>query len=343
MARALELANRPSRSLLPNPRVGTVIVWQNRIVGEGFHEGPGKPHAEVLAILDAIRNGFKRFSEASLYVNLEPCVHEEKRTTPCVPLLLEKGFKEIFVAHKDPNPQVAGRGIQKLRRGGIKVHVGLERDAALFLNQPFLKNQIMRLPYVRLKMAMTFDGKMATDNGQSHWITGKESRQLVHQLRSQVQGILTGKGTIEKDDPLLNIRLSKESAQEKLPIVICGKPKALEKSRVWKFHGPQKVVAFPSTTKILKVLSHCYEDLGLGDLLVEAGPQLCSSLLEADLADEIHLFYGRGFLGGRGTYSLGRQWAAKSLEKSKTFKILDAGLIGDDLHIKGVCRVLRTD
>jgi len=345
MKRALELANRPTHSLLPNPRVGAVIVWQNRLVGEGFHLGPGTPHAEAMAIIEARKNGFRKFKEAELFVNLEPCISRPgKRTPPCAPLLVSTKFAKVHIAHLDPHSKVSGKGVRFLKQAQIPVELGLLEEEAVMMNQAYIKNQTKRAAYVRLKLAMTFDGKMALDNGVSKWITGPESRQAVHELRAGADAILTTAKTIEVDNPRLNVRLAdsqKNPAALNRPILIWGRPKNLQKTKLYKIHGPENLFFSKPKESIQQFFKRIFVKGGVGDILVEAGPRFASALLAAKLVDEIHIFYGRGFIGGQGKHSLGRLWRPKSLVKSMGFTISDARLRGSDLHIKAYTHVFR--
>ncbi|MBI5410732.1 MAG: bifunctional diaminohydroxyphosphoribosylaminopyrimidine deaminase/5-amino-6-(5-phosphoribosylamino)uracil reductase RibD [Nitrospirae bacterium] len=203
MALALRLAARGRGATSPNPMVGAVIVAGNRIVGQGYHRRAGGPHAEILALQSA--GSLSR--SATLYVTLEPCCHEGKRTPPCVPALIESRLRRIVVAMRDPNPSVSGRGISLLRRAGIRVSVGCLRKEAEQLNEIYCHWMKTGRPYVLLKTAMTLDGKIATATGESRWITGTEARRDAHRLRSRVDAIMVGIGTVLHDDPRLTARL----------------------------------------------------------------------------------------------------------------------------------------
>lgn len=202
MKRALLLAARGLGTTSPNPAVGAVVVKEGRIVGEGYHERAGLPHAEVIAIDRAggLTEG------ATLYVTLEPCCHWG-RTPPCVDKIIKSGIARVVVAMVDPNPKVCGKGILALREAGIQVDVGLLNDEAMELNEGYRKHVLSGLPFVTVKYAMTLDGKIATRAGKSRWISGSESRRLVHSIRGQVDAVIVGVGTVLKDDPELSCRL----------------------------------------------------------------------------------------------------------------------------------------
>ncbi len=201
MRRALRLARRGRSWVAPNPMVGAVVVRDGEIVGEGYHQRFGGPHAEV----HALENAGERAKGADLYVTLEPCCHFGK-TPPCSNLVIEKGIKRVFAAIVDPNPLVNGRGLEQLRSAGLEVHVGLETEQARALNEFYLKKAATGKPWVTLKLAQTLDGRIATRTGHSQWITGPKARQMGHALRAMHDAILVGAGTVHADDPTLNVR-----------------------------------------------------------------------------------------------------------------------------------------
>ena len=205
MQRAIELAKKGVGFVNPNPMVGCVIVKDDIIIGEGYHEFYGGFHAERNALTKNVAD----FNGATLYVTLEPCCHHGK-TPPCTDIIIEKGIKKVVVGLLDPNPLVAGKGISILQNAGIEVVTGVKEDEIKELNKVFLKYIKTKRPYVLLKTAMTLDGKIASHTGDSKWITNEMSRQLVHKLRSELMGIVAGIGTVIADDPMLNCRISHE-------------------------------------------------------------------------------------------------------------------------------------
>ena len=208
MNRARILADRGRGWVNPNPLVGAVIVKDGRIIGEGWHERYGGLHAE--------RNAFKQCTEdpagATLYVTLEPCCHYGK-TPPCTEAVIENRIARVVVGLLDPNPLVAGKGIEMLRKAGIVVETGVEEEKLREQNRVFLKYITTRRPWIVMKTAMTLDGKIAAYTGDSHWVTGEESRKKVQEMRSVLMGIMVGSGTVKADDPLLNCRLKGEVRQ----------------------------------------------------------------------------------------------------------------------------------
>ena len=243
MLRALDLATESKPCVLPNPQVGAVIVRNNQILGEGYHLGPGTPHAEVAAIKDAKKHGHKNLKDAEIYISLEPCSHKKKRTPPCTPLLIKEGFKRVIIPFLDPNPQVCGDGVKKLKRAGIRVSQGVLENEATLMDQAYIKNQTCGLPYVTLKLAMTFDGRMSDDLGVSKWITGKEARKEVHLIRLHTDAIAVGKYTAEKDDPSLNARPPQLKPVAR-KVVIFGRPVSLSRSS--RGSGWQFLLSFPT-------------------------------------------------------------------------------------------------
>jgi diaminohydroxyphosphoribosylaminopyrimidine deaminase/5-amino-6-(5-phosphoribosylamino)uracil reductase len=204
MRRALRLAEKGRGWTSPNPMVGAVLVKDGRVVGEGYHVRVGEPHAEV----NALNRAGEKANGATLYINLEPCDHYGK-TPPCAPALIEAGVKRAVVGMEDPNPLVKGRGLKRLRSAGLDVKVGILEEECKTLNEAFSKYIQTREPFVILKIASTLDGKIATEHGESKWITSEASRRLVQRLRNGVDGILVGVGTILKDDPSLTVRLKR--------------------------------------------------------------------------------------------------------------------------------------
>jgi len=202
MAKAIKLAKKGKYISMPNPYVGCVIVKNNNIIATGFTQIAGKAHAEV----NALDNAQETVENATAYVTLEPCSHTGK-TPPCADSLVASGIKRVVIAMLDPNPLVSGRGLKKLVDAGIDVSVGVLEDQARLLNQGFIKRMECNKPFVRVKMAMSLDGKTAMASGESQWITGKEARIDVQRLRAQASAILTGSGTLINDDPSLNVRL----------------------------------------------------------------------------------------------------------------------------------------
>lgn len=203
MQECFKLANQAKGDVSPNPLVGSVIVKDNKIIAKGYHKKAGKDHAE----LDAIKNATEDIKGATLYCNLEPCCHTNKRTPPCAQRIIQEGIAKVIISNLDPNPQVAGKGLRILEEAGIETHHGVLKEEGLRLNEIFFKHIVEKEPFINLKMAQTLDGKTATRTGDSKWITSKESRLDVHQDRSAYDAILIGAQTARADDPSLTIRI----------------------------------------------------------------------------------------------------------------------------------------
>lgn len=329
MRRAIDLADLPASSVLPNPRVGAVLTYKNSIVGLGYHKGPGTAHAEREAIESATHAGFRNFSKSRLYINLEPCCHLNKRTPPCVPLILEKKIPEVFCAHLDPNPEVRGKGVQRLRAAGVKVKLGILKTEAELINQAYLKNQMKKKTYVSLKLAMSLDGKLALDNGESKWISSEESRLWVHELRRKIGCIGVGKKTVENDNPSLNTRLGKKKFSNQ--IVIFGKPKNLKNKSLLKENKTTQPICLSQNKKMNTHFKSLFRDHEIGQILVEGGAEISSKLLKEKEADEVFIFVAPVIFGGKAKYSLGKNWNFKSVSSALWLPEPDLQYIGEDV------------
>lgn len=317
MRRALALAERGFGETNPNPMVGCVIVRRGLVVGEGWHERAGGPHAERLA-LD--RAG-SRARGATLYVNLEPCAHLEKRTPPCAPAVAAAGLRRVVVAMRDPNPAVKGRGLRVLRRAGIAVTNGLLGDEARRLNRRFAIAQEKGRPFILLKAALTLDGRIATALGESKWITTPAQRRDARALRRHHDGVLVGIGTVLADDPMLlplprtkrpffrvvldsRLRLPLGSrlvrtAQGSHVIVLCGQGHA-KRRRALEERGVTVLVEPRSAGRVgTRWAMRALWNVGVRSLMVEGGSEVLGSFLAARLVDEVALFRAPILLGGR--------------------------------------------
>jgi len=210
------LAQKALGQTWPNPLVGAVIVKNGKVIGEGYHHKSGEDHAE----LDAIKNATESVEGATIYVNLEPCCHTNKRTPPCAQRLIQEKIKKVVISNLDPNPEVNGQGVKLLKDAGIEVVHGVLESTGEKINEVFFHAQRTKTPFIHLKMATTLDGKIALPSGESQWITNELSRQYVHHQRSLHQAILVGAQTVRKDDPTLNVRLDKYTGEQPKRIVI---------------------------------------------------------------------------------------------------------------------------
>lgn len=314
MRRALELAAKGRGRTSPNPMVGCVAVRGDAAIGEGYHEKAGGPHAEVNAIRAA-----GNVAGATLYVTLEPCCFEG-RTPPCTNLLIAQKPARVVVAMADPNPKVAGRGIQLLREAGIHVDVGMLESEARQLNEVFVKYIATGMPFVIAKCAMSLDGKLATRTGDSRWITSETSRRLVHELRNEVDAILVGSRTVMLDDPSLTTRLPGGGRD---PIrVILDAGDYLDHSRrvfhlesaapTWvavpddrDFEGAAETLRVPKTANglDLRVLMRELAKRQVTSVLIEGGGSTLGSAFEAGIVDKIMFFVAPKIIGGTAAVS----------------------------------------
>lgn len=359
MARALQLAAHGLMTTGVNPRVGCVLVKDGQVIGEGWHERAGEAHAEVMALSDARRRGHDA-KGATAYVTLEPCAHQGK-TPPCAEALINAGVSRVVAAMEDPNPLVAGKGFARLQAAGILVAAPLMASESEALNVGFVKRMRTGLPWVRLKMAGSLDGRSALANGQSQWITGPEARADGHRFRARAQAIITGVGTVIEDDPNLTVR------DVALPIGQSGQTVALA--------APLRVVLdshlrMPATAKILQggclvatasndavktdalraagaevlcvpdthgrvdlsALLRALADRGVNEVHVEGGARLSGVLLKAGLVDELLAYMAPCILG-----SEARGWFddlnLTTLDQKIALRFQDVRMIGANLRI----------
>lgn len=322
MARALELAHRGLYTTDPNPRVGCVVVKGDQIVGEGFHERTGGPHAEPLALQQA----GERARGATVYVTLEPCCHHG-RTPPCINALIEAGVSHVVAAMRDPNPLVAGSGFAALEGKGVTTTVGLMQEQAKALNPGFISRMEHRRPFVRAKLAASLDGRTALANGESKWISGEPARADVQRWRARSSAILTGIGTVLADDPRLTVR-DLDTERTPLRVVVDSKLRMSPTSQLLREPGRTLIVAAcddraradalraagaeimilpgPDARVDLGALMHQLAMREVNEVLVEAGATLCGALLNAKLVHELLLYYAPCLLGNeaRGMFQL---------------------------------------
>ena len=347
MGQALDLAGRGLYTTTPNPRVGCLIVRDGTIVGAGWHEKTGMPHAEVLALKEAR----DRARGATLYVNLEPCSHHG-RTPPCVEAIIPAGIKRVVAAMQDPNPKVAGAGFSLLRAAGIAVEQGLMEGEARELNIGFVARMTRGRPWVRMKIAASLDGRTALANGRSQWITGEPARRDGHRWRARACAVLTGFGTVRDDDPQLNVR-GVDTPRQPLKIVVDSKFETSPSARLLQ-EGKTLVVGAVNDEKRIAALKAAgaeavmipndsgkvelfklMEELArreLNEIHVEAGTKLNGSLLQAGVVDELLVYLAPSVIGdsGRGMFSLPE---LTELSRSTALKIREVERVGEDLRI----------
>ncbi len=340
MARALALAGRGLFTATPNPRVGCVLVHGESVVGEGWHEKTGGPHAEVVALGQA----GARAAGATLYVNLEPCNHQG-RTPPCTEQIVKSKVKRVVAAMRDPNPQAA-HGAQALAAAGIAFEQGLMEEEAKQLNVGFVSRMTRGRPWVRMKIAATLDGRTALADGRSQWITGAEARQDGHRWRARACAILTGIGTVKADDPRLTVR-EVETPRQPLRVVVDSRleipetAKLLSGGNVLIFAAVEKkrdlnaeIITLPNKNNKVELPS-MLEELarrGVNELHVEAGFRLNGSLLREGCVDELLIYLNPSLLGddAQGMVSLP---GFTSLDERIKTKITSMDRIGDDIRI----------
>ncbi len=347
MARVIALARRGIGSVEPNPYVGCVVVKNGAVIAEGYHSYYGGPHAEAAAILAKRRNS-KILKNATMYVNLEPCRHKNKKTPPCVPLIINSGIKRVVMSIKDPNPGVDGRGISDLTAAGIKCKTGVLAEAAAELNKVYLKNIKHKLPYVTLKSAMTIDGKIADFKGDSKWITSASARRYTHDIRAKHDAILVGSNTVIKDNPSLTAH---GKGKNPLRVIIDPLLKTPHNSKIFREPGLNILVVSDKlkdlkrarTTflqmrldenifSLKKLLMHLFER-GIRSVLREGGGETNYAALKEGVVDELLLFCAPKILGGRESKTPveGRGF---SINKCATMEFKEIKKIGVDLLIR---------
>ena len=348
MARAIRLAAKGLYSTDPNPRVGCVIVREGLIVGEGWHERAGGPHAEV----GALRQAGAAARGATAYVSLEPCSHHG-RTPPCSGALIEAGIGRVFAAMQDPNPKVAGSGLRQIEDAGIPTFCGLLESAAEALNPGFCKRMRTGRPLIRSKLAMSLDGRTAMASGESKWITGPDARRDVHRLRARSSAIVTGIGTLLADNPTLTARLENPSGEILQParIVLDSQLRmpagfnlvqtpgatlltTLPKPR-WRALSGVTLHELPGDGRNRLNLTAVVDWLGqqqFNEVLFEAGPTLNGALLEANLVDEWIVYMAPVVLGdsGRGLFHLP---ALDRMADRYALKLAEIRQVGQDIRM----------
>jgi diaminohydroxyphosphoribosylaminopyrimidine deaminase/5-amino-6-(5-phosphoribosylamino)uracil reductase len=318
MARALELSKMGMGLVNPNPMVGAVIVKDNKIIGEGYHEYFGGPHAEV----NAFKNATEDVEGATIYVTLEPCAHYGK-TPPCAEAIVKNKIAKVVVGMVDPNPLVAGKGIEILENNGIKVIKGIMDKEIEKTNEIFIKYITKKKPFCIMKTAMTLDGKIATSTGDSKWISNEKSRAYVHELRQMVTGIMVGIGTVLSDDPELTTRREGKTSKNPIRIIIDSSARVPLDAKVLKCDdkietiiattklatdakicaikekGAQVIVTPSLNNKVdLRYLMGVLADMGIDSILIEGGSTLNYSALEQGIVDKVISFISPKIFGG---------------------------------------------
>jgi diaminohydroxyphosphoribosylaminopyrimidine deaminase/5-amino-6-(5-phosphoribosylamino)uracil reductase len=351
MARALRLAERGLLTAAPNPRVGCVLVRDETVVGEGWHERAGQPHAEI----NALQQAGPQAAGATAYVTLEPCCHHG-RTPPCTDALIAAGVARVVAAMADPNPQVAGKGLAVLQAAGIEATAGVLADAAEQLNAGFVMRMRQGRPWVRCKLAMSLDGRTAMASGESRWITGAAARCDVQQLRARSDAIMTGIGTVLADDPSLTVRLDDldEGFRQPLRVILDSTLRTPPDAKLLDLPGETLIVTGVAdasnetrlTRSGIRIVTLPVQDgrldlpavlqylgtLQINEVHLEAGATLCGALLQAGLVDELVMYMAPHLMGdaARGLFALpGLEQMAQRINLS----ISDVRAVGDDWRI----------
>lgn len=358
MTHALEEAAKARGKTSPNPMVGCVIAKRGAVIATAYHRRAGGAHAEVLAL----RKAGSAAKNADVYVNLEPCDHQG-RTGPCTDALVNAGVRRVFVAMRDPNPMVNGRGIRKLARAGIEVVTGLLAEQARLLNEAFVHRMSAGRPFVIAKIAQSIDGCVATRTGESQWITGPASRRQGHRLRAEADAIVVGIGTVLADDPRLTcrvrggadpIRVILDSAARTPPKAAVIEAAQTSKAQTMIFVGSgvssrrvrnledagAVVVACREArggVRIDEVLQQLH-NLDITSVLVEGGPTVLGSFVEANRIDKVHAFIAPMLIGGQGARGAVGGRGISHLSDSLRLERVETDRCGEDLHLVGYPR-----
>lgn len=353
MKRALQLAEKGIGKVNPNPLVGAVIVKNDKIIGEGYHEHFGGSHAEV----NALSNSTESVEGSTIYVTLEPCCHYGK-TPPCINAIIANKIKRVVVGALDPNPLVSGKGIQILREHGIEVATGVLEADCKKINEIFIKFITTKMPFVIMKAAMTLDGKIATCTGASKWITGEEARLKVHELRNKVSAIMVGIGTILSDDPMLTCRIPGGSNPKRivvdsklripltakvlnqeddtLTIVATTANASKEKVQILKDMGIKVLIIPEYKNKVdLEALIIKLGEINIDSILLEGGSTLNYSALEQRIVDKVQFYIAPKLIGGENSKTPVGGAGVQNLSEAFKLYNLSTKQIGEDILIEG--------
>ena len=349
---ACRLARKAAGRTSPNPPVGAVLVRGNKVVGTGYHHQAGGPHAEI----NALQQAGAKARGATLYITLEPCSHYG-RTPPCTRALIGAGIHEVVAGVKDPNPLVAGKGFRQLRRAGIKVRFGSCQEESAQLIEAFAKFITKRRPFVTLKLAATLDGKIATASGDARWISGEQSRALVHSWRNEVDAVLVGAGTVRADDPLLTCRIAR--GRNPFRVVLDSRLQISPGAKILGLPDPGKtIIATTSRAPLAKVraleklgiviwrlpsrndrvpwppLLRKLADLGVVSLLIEGGAEIAASALKQKIVDKVALFYAPKIVGGDGRDMIG-PLGIDTMARALALRRFELQRCGEDILLSG--------
>ena len=365
MGLALESARRGAGKTYPNPSVGAVIWKGAEVLGRGVTRPPGGPHAEAVALSRAVRrHGERAVRGASMGVTLEPCCFQG-RTAPCTRAIIDAGIRRVYVGCRDPHSRVSGRGIAKLRKAGIEVHVGIAEAACREHHRGFFAVCELGRPYVTLKLGSTLDARIATASGESRWITGSQARALVHRMRGRSDAVMVGSGTALADDPALTARRGQRVVGRPVRVLLDSRLRVPIAAQIYRRHegartlvltrkgarGRRNVAAtgaelldLPGSPGKLDLAAgmRALAGAGLTTVLVEGGGGLAAALLREDLVDEIHWILAPRLVGGDGLPALAGL-GVQALSQTPRLEWLGIGRLGDDIHIKAHRRAGRGD
>lgn len=349
------LAEKALGRASPNPYVGALVVKRDAVLGYGYHEGAGKPHAEIVALG---RAGF-RAKGATLYVTLEPCIHWG-RTPPCIDAVLAAGLKRVVVSGLDANPLVFQKGVRRIRQAGIDVSVGILGERNGRLNESYVKHITQNIPFVILKAALSLDGKMATRKFVSRWISAPPTREYVHLVRGECDALLVGIHTILRDDPLLTVRHPNWPGKKITRVILDAELRLPLRARIFSTLSKGKILVFtnnsasPHKKEALAksgadvvslpgnsakiALRQVLVQLGrrdIGSLLVEGGGKVATSFLEEKLADKVLLSISPRFIGGEDAVTIFGGHGAEHLREALSLKTVSSFRIGEDMFVEG--------
>lgn len=367
MNEALSLAGRGRGRVEPNPMVGAAVVRGGRVIGRGWHERYGGPHAEINALDDAISAASSTRDALTVVVTLEPCCHTGK-TGPCTDALIAAGVSRVVVAMVDPNPSVAGKGIAQLRDAGIEVVVGVCEEQARRLNEPFIKRMTTGLPWIIAKWAQTLDGKIATATGDSQWISNEQSRRYVHEMRGRVDAIVVGVGTVIADNPRLTARDvevhrtarrvvvdrdlrtpmdAKVTTCDRAPTTFITRASAMDredkKVATWRRRGVDFFVMKPESRQVAalrnnrlplrSMFEHLAVEYDATNALVEGGAGLIGSLLDQDLVDRVLAFVAPKLVGDAAALDALTGLSCETIASARTLVLRDVLRLENDVML----------
>lgn len=352
MLLAMRLALRARYATSPNPMVGAIVVKNGKIIGKGYHEKAGLPHAEIIALDEAGKNT----KGATMYVTLEPCVHFG-RTPPCVDRIIKSGIKEVIIGMIDPNPLNNGRGIKILRQHKILVEAGVSEDELKRLNESFIKYITRRMPFITVKIAQSLDGKIATKTGDSKWITSDKSRVYAHRIRRHYDAIMVGINTILRDNPRLDTWFSKKHP---IKIIVDSQLSTPQDARIFSKNSQVIIITLPISAgqetenrnilikkaKVLEVKERAGQinlrdmlkklaGMGITSILVEGGGTLNGSLFDEGLVDKVLFFISPKVIGGKGAIGSVMGQGISRIDKAVKLKDIKLRHIGEDFLIEG--------